>query len=179
AVDDPLAVHVLQRLAAVARVLDRVAQRQPRVAGALHQRAQVGPGHELHDDVEPLLVARVVDHLDHARVAQAGQQPRLDLEAGGVAHVQQALDRHVLVRLAVEGAVDGAHRPARDRRDDLVAAIEGLAPYGRGLLVGASHPSGRRGEAGRGGGGGGGGGGRAPRAGRAPAGRGGGGGDGG
>ena len=98
AVHDLLAVHVGQRLAAVADVLDRVADREPRVAAALEDRAQVHAVDEVHDDVEALVVARVVEHLDHARVAQAGQQARLDLEAGGVTDVQQALDRDVGAR---------------------------------------------------------------------------------
>jgi hypothetical protein len=135
AVHDLLVVHVLERLAGVARVLDRLLDRQPRVAAQLDLGAEVGAVDELHHDVEPLLVARVVDHLDHARVAEAGEQPRLDLEAGGVLDVEQPLDRHLEPGLAVERAVDGAHRPARDRRDDLVAAREQGAAGSRSLLA--------------------------------------------
>ena len=92
AVHDLLVVHVLERLAGVAGVLDRLVERQPGVAAVLELGAEVGAADELHDDVEALLVLRVVEHLDDARVAEAGEQPRLDLEAGGVAQVEQALD---------------------------------------------------------------------------------------
>ena len=60
----------------MADVLDRVAERQSGIAGALEDRAQIDAVDEVHDDVEALVVAGVVEHLDHARVAEAGQQPR-------------------------------------------------------------------------------------------------------
>ena len=81
AVHDLLAVHVGQRLAPVADVLDRVPEREARIAAALEDRAQVHAVDEVHDDVETLVVAGVIEHLHDARVAQAGQQARLDLEA--------------------------------------------------------------------------------------------------
>ena len=72
----------------------------------------------------------MVEHLDHARVAQAREQARLDLEARGVADVEQALDRDLGAGLAVDGTVNRTHRPAGDGRDDLVAPVERFPPDG-------------------------------------------------
>ncbi len=56
---------------------------------------QVGALDELHHQVLAALVAEVVEHLHHARVAQQRQQPRLHLEALGVARVVHVLHRHL------------------------------------------------------------------------------------
>ena len=144
AVDDLLVVDVLQGLAAVAGELDAVADGQPRIAVALEHGAEVEALDELHDDVGALLVAGVVEDLDQARMAQARQQARLDLEARGVADVEQALDRDLAALLAVQRAVDGAHRAAGDRRDDLVAAVERLPRDRLGLLLRRRHRRPRR-----------------------------------
>ena len=125
-----------ERLAAVADVLDRVAERQPRIAAALEDRAQVDAVDEVHDDVEALVVAGVVEHLDHARVAQAREQARLDLEARGVTDVQQALDGDVGAGLAIDGTVNRTHRPTGNGRDDLIAPVERFPPDGCRLLIG-------------------------------------------
>ena len=139
AVDDLLVVHVLQGLAPVAGELDAVPDGQARIAVALEHRAEVEALDELHDDVGALLVAGVVEDLDEPRMAQAGQQARLDLEARGVADVEQALDGDLAALLAVEGAVDGAHSAAGDGGDDLVTVGEGLPCNRLGLLLRRRH----------------------------------------
>ncbi len=70
AVDDLLVVHVLQRLAALAGVLHRLVEPQPRGAVALEQRVEVGALDQLHHQVLAALVGEVVEDLDHPRVVE-------------------------------------------------------------------------------------------------------------
>src|SRR5205085_10306490 len=63
------------------------------------------------------------EHLHHARMVEAGEQPALDLEAGGVALVEQALRRH-LAAVGVDGFVDAPHRALCRRRAEPIAADE-------------------------------------------------------
>ena len=52
----------------------------------------------------PRLVLEVVEHPHHARVVELREQARLDLEARGVADVEQPLDRHLRARPRVSSA---------------------------------------------------------------------------
>ena len=120
-VHDLLLVHVLERLAGLAGVLDRVAERQAGLALPLEQVAEVDALDQVHHHVLAGLVLEVVEHPHDARVPKRRQQPRLDLEARGVAQVGQPLERHLRAAVGLAGAEDGAHGAARDRADDLVA----------------------------------------------------------
>ena len=124
AVHDLLLVDVLERLAALADEADGLVDPQSRRSALLEEHVEIDPLDELHDEVLAAVVAEVVEHLHDARMAEHGQQPRLDLEALRVAGVEQVLDRDPTRVAQVAGAVDCAHRPARDRRADLVSLAE-------------------------------------------------------
>ena len=121
AVNDLLLVHVLERLAGLARVLERPLERQARPALLLDEAPEVPAAHKLHHQVITLAVADVAEDLDDPRVAQAREQARLDLEAFPLSLLDQALEGD-LAATAVRGSVDGTHRTARNRLDDLVLA---------------------------------------------------------
>ena len=132
AVDDVLLVDVVQGLARLAAPLDDVLHRQPRRALGREPIVQALALDQLHDDVVVAGVAEVVDDAHDARVVELGQQPRLDLEARDVRRVQQALDRDEAAGLAVEGAMDRAHRAAGDGGlDRVMAAHHGSRIAGR------------------------------------------------
>ncbi len=67
---------------------------------------------ELHHQVLAMLVGEVVEDLDHARMAQQRQQPRLDVEALRVGRVLHVLDGHRRACAAVASAVHRPHRAA-------------------------------------------------------------------
>ena len=122
--DDLLVVHVLERVGGLADVVDRVLDRQPRPPVLLEHAAEVRALDELHHDVLARLVLEVVHHPHHARVAELGEEARLDLETGRVTQVHEPLHGDLAALLAVLRPVDGAHRAARDRRQDLVTALQ-------------------------------------------------------
>jgi hypothetical protein len=149
-VDDLLVVHVLQRLRRLAHVGDRVLERQSRSAALHQQPAEIDALDEVHHQVLAAVVLEVVDDPHHPWMAQLGEQARLDLEARGVPPVEQALECHVpLVALGVAGAVDRAHRAARDGQDHLVALAHNGARGQLNRRKAVRHPSegiGQRGD---------------------------------
>ena len=124
AVDDLLLVHVLERLCGLADVVDRVLDGQARPPVLLEHPAQVGALHELHHEVLAGVVEEVVDDPHDPRVPELGEQARLDLEAGRMAHVHKPLDGHLAALALVRSAIDGAHCAARYRAQNLVAALQ-------------------------------------------------------
>ena len=117
---DLLRVHVLERLARLAYVLDRAVERQAGRAALLQHRVQIGPFDKGHDEVLTALVLEVVEHLDHAWMAQLREQSRLHVKALRVASVLHVLDRDGAVGLRVPRAIDGAHGPTGDRPFDRI-----------------------------------------------------------
>ena len=144
AVDDVLLVDVVQRLARLAAPLDDLVDRQPGRALGREAVVEALALDQLHDDVVVAGVAEVVDDAHDARVVELGQQPRLDLEARDVRRVEQALDGDEAPGLAVERAVDRAHRAARDGAlDRVMAAHHGSRIAGRhgpSIAVGSRAP---------------------------------------
>ena len=120
AVDDLLLVHVGERLARLADVLDRLGHRQR--AAALEHSGEARAAHQIHHEVVALAVGEVVDHAHHTRVAQTLEQPRLDLEAHRVGVLERLLDRHLEAVFEPARAVHGAHAADRDRGLDHVPA---------------------------------------------------------
>ena len=124
AVDDLLVVHVLERLARLARVLDRLVQGKARLAALLEQHAEVDPADEVHHQVLARRRREVVRDAHHPRVLEAGQQPRLGLEPLVVMGVGALLERDLGVGLGIDRAVDLAHRPSRNRLEDPVPVLQ-------------------------------------------------------
>jgi hypothetical protein len=120
-VDDALFVGVVQGVADLQR--DRQGLRRRHRPGA-DQRPQVGPRHELHQEVEqPLGLAEVVDG-DDAGVAQPGQGARLAHEALGEVRVgfvarRQELQGDGAVQPHLAGLVHLPHAAAAQQRPDL------------------------------------------------------------
>ena len=97
--------------------------RQARVALAAQHLREVLAVDPLHHQVAPGRVVDHAEHLDHARMVQPAQQPPLDLEARGVALVEQSLGRDAAA-IGVRRLVDAAHRSLGHRRSEPVAADE-------------------------------------------------------
>ena len=123
AVHDVLGVHVGERLAHLADMLDRLGERQP--AAFLEHAGQARAAHQLHHQAVAGRRRRGGRATRTTRgMAQARQQPRLDLEARRVALLEQQLERDLGAVGEPAAAVDRAHPAAGDPRDDLVGAAD-------------------------------------------------------
>ena len=129
-VDDAMGVRVLQRLADLRGVVQRLSGAEYAVlCHALLERLALD---ELHDDILRLsAVADIVDR-DDIRLREHGDRVRLRLEAvfqlGVRRHlIAQDLDGDIAVQLVAHGLVNDRHAAAADDLQDLVAVIEHLA----------------------------------------------------
>jgi hypothetical protein len=59
-----------------------------------------------------------------------------------MADVEQALDRDLGAGLAVEGAIDGTHRPTGNGCQNFIAPVERFSPDGCRLLIRSRQVSG-------------------------------------
>ena len=93
---------------------------------------QAGPAEQLHHQERPLrIVGVVVEDRDDVGVAKLGAGPAFTHEAlerapGRSMIRQNDLDRDVVAKQDAAGAVDRAHAAFRQRRKDLVPAVEDL-----------------------------------------------------
>ena len=129
-VDDAVGVRVLQRLADLRGVVQRLRGAEYTVlCHALLERLALD---ELHDNILRLAaVADIVDR-DDIRLREHGDRVRLRLKAvfqlGIRRHlIAQDLDGNIAVQLVAHGLVDDRHAAAADDLQDLVAVVEHLA----------------------------------------------------
>ena len=97
--------------------------RQPRTAVAAQDAREVVAVDPLHHQVAPVGSSTMPSTSTTRGWLKAAEQPALDLEAGGVALVEQPLRGH-LAPVRVGGLVDAAHRPLRHRRSEPISADE-------------------------------------------------------
>ena len=128
-VDDAVGVRVLQRLADLRGVVQRLRGAEYTVLRhALFERLALD---ELHDNILRLAaVADIVDRND-IRLREHGDRVRLRLKAvfqlGIRRHlIAQDLDGNIAVQLVAHGLVDDRHTAAADDLQDLVAVVEHL-----------------------------------------------------
>ena len=125
AMDDPLLVDILKRLAGLTRMLNRLARGQARIAPLSQESSEVGAPYQLHHQVLALVVLEVIDHANNAWMTEAGEQAGLDLEARALASVDELLDCDLPSGL-IPRLVDGPHRASRDQVFDRVAVAEAV-----------------------------------------------------
>ena len=126
-VDDAVGMRVLQRLADLCGVVQRLRGTEHAViCHALLERLTLD---ELHDDIFRLAgVADIVDR-DDIRLREHGDCVRLCLKAvfqlGIRRHlIAQDLDGNIAMQLMAHGLVDDRHTAAADDFQDLIAVIE-------------------------------------------------------
>ena len=121
AVDDPLAVRVIDRVADLAAVVEGLGQLER--ALAIRDRLERLARHVLHDDEEHLADPLGGEHGDDVGMAQRRQQPRLVQQLAEVERLAVGdLERDLLVDPGVLGQEDRAEPAAAERRQDLVLA---------------------------------------------------------
>ena len=121
AVEDPLAMRVIHRVADLADVVER--ERHVERPFAREDRLERLARDELHHDEEDVFLLLRGEDGDDVRVAEGREQPRLAQQLAEVdALLVRDLQRDFLVDPGVLGEVDRAEASAADRRQHLVFA---------------------------------------------------------
>ena len=127
AMDDPVAMRVVERAGDLDRVRQRLVQRQSPVRQSRGQRVALEVLHD--EEVDLVMTPDVVQRAD-VRVRERGNRPRFAGEPG--AHLlierdarREDFDRHRAIETGVGGAEDFSHAPGAERAFNAVRAQGG------------------------------------------------------